>query len=307
VKWQKISNLFSPDKNYEWMWSHAANPVPYVLDENKGIVRVFFTCRNQLNVSHIAFVDIDFERGLKILSISDRPVVAPGALGLFDDSGTAMGCLVEKGNELFLFYLGWNLKVTVPWLNTIGLAKASNIDSQFVKCSFAPLMDRSNEDPYSISYPIVILDKGIYKMWYGSNLSWGKDQSDMKHVIKYAESADLINWHRTNEIHVDLFHKNEYALSKPWVIKVKDKYLMWYSYRANNNIDTYRIGYAESLDGKAWTRMDNLSGIDVSASGWDSQMICYPSVFNLKNKMYMLYNGNGYGKTGFGLAELIDN
>lgn len=307
MRWKKIGKIFAPDKNHEWMWSHAANPVPYVLDADKGIVRIFFTCRNQHNVSHIAFVDVDFFDNYKILCISEDPVIAPGSLGLFDDSGTAMGYLIEKDAELFLFYLGWNLKVTVPWLNTIGLAKATGIDSKFVKHSLAPLMDRSNEDPYSISYPSILYDNGIYKMWYGSNLSWGKDQSEMKHVIKYAESPDLVNWHRTNEIHVDLLHKNEYALSKPWVVKTENKYRMWYSYRASNNIDTYRIGYAESLDGRKWTRVDDLSGIDVSQSGWDSQMVCYPSVFSLKNKTYMLYNGNDYGKTGFGLAELIDN
>jgi len=31
-------------------------------------------------------------------------------------------------------------------------------------------------------------------------------------------------------------------------------------------------------------------------------MIEYPYVFYHKEKRYMLYNGNGFGKTGFGLA-----
>jgi hypothetical protein len=33
-------------------------------------------------------------------------------------------------------------------------------------------------------------------------------------------------------------------------------------------------------------------------------MICYPAVFELNGNTYMLYNGNGYGKTGFGIAIL---
>ncbi len=33
-------------------------------------------------------------------------------------------------------------------------------------------------------------------------------------------------------------------------------------------------------------------------------MICYPFIFDHKGKRYMLYNGNDYGKTGFGLAVL---
>jgi hypothetical protein len=73
---------------------------------------------------------------------------------------------------------------------------------------------------------------------------------------------------------------------------------MWYSYRG----ESYRTGYAESQDGINWQRKDEEAGIDVSPSGWDSEMIAYAHVFNHRGKRYMLYNGNGYGKTGIGLA-----
>jgi len=75
---------------------------------------------------------------------------------------------------------------------------------------------------------------------------------------------------------------------------------MWYSYKGTET--TYRIGYAESGDGISWERMDEKVGIDVSQSGWDSEMIEYSFVFNHKGLKYMLYNGNGYGKNGIGLA-----
>jgi hypothetical protein len=76
---------------------------------------------------------------------------------------------------------------------------------------------------------------------------------------------------------------------------------MWYSIRFGK---TYRIGYAESTDGVDWQRKDNQVGIDVSDAGWDSEMIEYPCVFDHAGERYMLYNGNGFGKTGFGLAIL---
>jgi hypothetical protein len=44
------------------------------------------------------------------------------------------------------------------------------------------------------------------------------------------------------------------------------------------------------------------TGIDVSDDGWDSEMIEYPFVFKHDGLRYMLYNGNGYGRSGFGLA-----
>ena len=64
----------------------------------------------------------------------------------------------------------------------------------------------------------------------------------------------------------------------------------------------YRIGYAFSDDLINWTRDDEHAGIDVSADGWDSEMQCYPSVFACDRKTYLLYNGNEFGRLGFGLA-----
>jgi hypothetical protein len=302
MQWVKLTRIFAPDQNYDWMYSHAANPFAIHLIDD--IFRVYFTCRDINNRSYIGFVDIDFSNSFRVINISDNPVVSPGELGMFDDSGTAMGYYLKVGAKSFLYYLGWNLKVTVPWLNTIGLAIFNEEKKCFEKYSRAPLIDRSNEDPFSISYPSVLYDNGIYKMWYGSNLSWGSTQDQMEHVIKYAESNNAIDWKRNDKVVVGLQYKNEYAISKPFVLKTESGFEMWYSFRGNGSIMTYRIGYAISYDGINWTRRDKEAGIDVSKTGWDSEMICYPFIMNHKNQKFMIYNGNGYGKTGFGIAVL---
>ena len=302
MHWEKIGNIFTPDNNFYWMISHAANPFAEPI--KYGLYRIYFTCRDSKNRSHIGSVDIDFDNNFKIEAISDTPIIAPGEIGAFDDSGVAMGYLIEINGEKMLYYLGWNLKVTVPWLNTIGLAVLNNTTNSFQKVSRAPLLDRSDEDPFSISYPSILKDKGIYKMWYGSNIKWGKDQSEMNHVIKYAESKDGIKWNRNYKVALGLVYENEYALSKPFVLKENGVYKMWYSYRGRGIIPTYRIGYAESNDGFEWCRKDDEVGINVSKNSWDSDMISYPFIFDHRNHRFMLYNGNGYGKTGFGLAKL---
>src|SRR6185312_12704523 len=244
MQWIKLHTIFRPDNNYPWMVSHAANPFAEHL--SGSIYRVYFTCRNVENQSHIAYVDVDADNNFKVVAIADKPLLSPGEPGMFDDSGTAMGYLLNVNGKKHLYYLGWNLKVTVPWINTIGLAIWNESKQVFEKYSRAPIMDRSNEDPFTISYPSILNDNGKYRMWYGSNLRWGKTQDTMQHVIKYAESTDGINWKRSNDIHINLEHPNEYALSKPFVLKTNGLYQMWYSYRANGNISTYRIGYAES-------------------------------------------------------------
>ena len=78
---------------------------------------------------------------------------------------------------------------------------------------------------------------------------------------------------------------------------------MWFSYRSGSG-KKYRIGYATSKLGEEWELRLEEVGIDVSADGWDSEMIEYPFVFDHGGIRYMLYNGNGNGRTGFGIARL---
>ena len=61
----------------------------------------------------------------------------------------------------------------------------------------------------------------------------------------------------------------------------------------------------KSVDGLTWIRLDSKVGINISTKGWDSEMIEYPFIFDHKGDRYMFYNGNGYGRTGIGLAKLI--
>lgn len=298
MNWRKLGQIFAPYNNFPWMISHAANTVAEHIRDD--IFRVYFSCRDSQNRAYIAYADIDINLPFKVIALADKPLLTPGITGAFDDSGVSLSCIVTVSHKKFLYYLGWNLGVTVPWRNSIGLAVYNESKKEFERYSTAPLLDRNDVDPFSISYPFVIPDEGIYRMWYGSNLKWGKEQEDMAHIIKYAESKDGIIWKRDGKIALNLENENEYAISRPYVIKEKNVYRMWYSFRGKS----YRIGYAESADGFNWKRMDAKAGIDVSQSGWDSEMICYPFLFEHKGKRYMLYNGNGYGNTGFGLAVL---
>jgi len=298
MRWRKLGRVFEPRDHAAWMRSHAANPVA----EHRGaeVFRIYFSSRDERNRSSIAWVEIDLRRPLEVLRVAEQPVLAPGPAGAFDDSGTSMGCLIRQpdGTRL-LYYVGWNLGVTVPWRNSIGLAVSAAAGATFRKHSRAPILDRHDVDPYSLSYPSVLAEDGSWTMWYGSNLAWSASQVDMSHVIKRAESADGIAWRRDGATVVGL-RDHEIALSRPCVLKDAGRYRMWYAFRG----ERYRIGYAESEDGRRWTRLDERAGIDVSASGWDSESIEYPHVFDHAGRRYLLYNGNGYGKTGFGLAVL---
>lgn len=298
MHWRKLGLVFCPAGEFPWMRSHAANPVAEVLDSTR--CRVYFSARDEANRSSIAWLELDLRRPTVVDRLCEAPALGPGRIGAFDDSGASMGWLVADGNRRLLYYLGWNLGVTVPWRNSIGLAVSEAPGAPFVRFSEAPVMDRSAEDPFSISYPCVLKDGPLWRMWYGSNLNWGAQQADMNHLLKYAESDDGIHWRRDGRPAVPFADPGEYAMSKPCVIREGGRFRMWYSFRGAS----YRIGYAESRDGRLFQRRDAEAGITPSAQGWDSDSVEYPCVFDAAGSRYMLYNGNGYGRTGFGIAVL---
>ena len=64
------------------------------------------------------------------------------------------------------------------------------------------------------------------------------------------------------------------------------------------------MGYAWSDDLLNWTRDDTDLWEKSARGGWDSDMQCYPHAFEVCGKYYLLYNGNEFGRYGFGLAEI---
>jgi len=237
-----------------------------------------------------------------IRRVSEKPVIGLGPLGAFDDSGVSTSCIVNYQEKKYHYYVGWTLGVTVPFYFYVGLAISIDGGETFRRISPAPILERNDVDPYLTASPCVLVEDGRWRMWYVSGTGWELKDNRPRHYyhIKYAESSDGIHWNREGIVCIDYQSENEYAIARPCVIKEGGIYKMWYSYRG----DSYRIGYAESTDGIKWARKDEDSGIDVSESGWDSEMIEYPFVFDHNDGRYMFYNGNGYGKTGIGLAVL---
>ena len=297
-QWRKLGLVFAPDGRVPWMLTHAANPVAEHLADDR--FRIYFSSRDAGNRSSVAFVEIDLRDPATILRHADAPVLAPGDPATFDDAGVSIGCMLTVGSRRYLYYMGWHLMTSVPWQNTIGLAISDGLDHPFRRVSTHPVVPISDADPHSLSYPWVHYESGRFRMWYGSSTEWGPRTSDMRHVIKYAESSDGIVWEASGRVAIDADEPGEYALSRPCVVKDADRYRMWFCSRGSS----YRIRYAESKDGLVWTRKPGWNGLDVSPDGWDSEMIEYPSVFDHRGRRYLLYTGNGYGRTGFGLAVL---
>jgi predicted GH43/DUF377 family glycosyl hydrolase len=308
MRWVKKGLIFTVQGQYEWMAHHAAAPVADKV--NDEVLRIYFAPRDKQGRSHAAFIEVELDNPQNVLYVHDQPVLSPGKLGAFDDSGVVTSCIVNREGKKYLYYAGYNQTVTVPYRNALGVASSDDGGLTFHRISDGPVVDRSPCDPYFIATAFTMFDEDRWKLWYASSTGWSiiSGRPEPQYQIKYAESQDGINWTREGVVCIEYKSEGE-ANVRPYVLKENGLYRMWYCYRGSINYRTdksqsYRIGYAESDNGLRWSRRDEEVGIDRSEEGWDSQMIEYPCLYEHKGRKFMLYNGNGFGETGFGYAIL---
>ena len=311
MKWIKKGLIIGRDIGVNWSKGRAICPIPELISDNK--LRIYFSTLDKQGRSTPIFIETNPETPEKIDFISDEPVLDLGRLGTFDDNGILVSSIVTLENRQYLYYIGWNPKKTVSYSLAIGLAISENV-SKFKKISEGPILDRSIDETIFNTAPCVIYKNGFWQMWYVSCHSWRivNDWPEPFYNVKYAVSNDGINWKRTGIVSINNDEFSE-AVGKPHVYIENGIYKMIYSYRNSMNyrVDkekSYRLGYAESFDGICWKRLDEHVGIKFSDEGWDSIMMEYASSYVFKGKRYLLYNGNGFGETGFGYAIMnLDN
>jgi hypothetical protein len=277
-----------------------AGPSFAVPRPENGTIDVYVTGRDTQNRSRIGVMCLDPEHPTTPLDVRDEPVLDLGELGAFDENGVSYPWIVESDGQEYMYYVGWMPTVLTPFQNHVGLAVRSP-GGVWRRFSRAPLLPRTDDEYLSLGSTSVLREGSLWRMWYTCFRRWGRAGEPKHHyVIKYAESSDGVHWRRPGIVCIDAADTSEYAIGRPSVFRRDGLYHMWYSYRGV----AYRIGYACSEDGITWTRRDDLAAIDVSASGWDSESICYSHVFEWKDTLYMLYCGNQYGRDGLGLAVL---
>lgn len=300
MKWRKGGRIYAPDGTRWWARSYAAFPTVEVLDD---VLRVYFTGLDEHRFGRTGFVELDARDPSRILHESPEPVLDLGDLGAFDDCGATAFSVVRDGATRHLYYQGWQRTERVPYAIFSGLATDDGRGKGFQKHGRTPVLDRTDDDPFLRGAPYVIRQEGAFRMWYVSARRWVADEHGVHYdiAIHHATSADGISWTADATPCVSPEAPGEYAVGRPSVLVDDGLYRMWYAIRSFD--EPYRIGYAESSDGHRWTRRDSIVGIERSGDGWDSEMICYPQVVRVRDRLLMFYNGNQHGATGFGYAE----
>lgn len=299
MRWKKLGRLYVPQPVHPKLVSHAANPLAIFLEGD--LYRVFFDGRDIHNRSSVGFVDLDILK-CKVTYIHNEPVFGYGPENSFYSHGVSIGNMYEVGDERYILFMGWQIPEGRHWQGDIGRLRLKD-DGSIELDRDRPFMGLDGTDQVSLSYPWVIRDRGQYRMWYGSTVTWDTGDGEMLSVINHATSVDGHEWNRQG-LAVPYELGVAQVFSRPTVVADPGGYHMWFSYRSGKPGQKYKIGYAHSLSGEKWELRLNDAGIDTSLSGWDSEMIEYPFVFDHKGQRYMLYNGDGYGRTGFGLAVM---
>jgi hypothetical protein len=318
MKWNKRGLIFDP-RNYNLSNNckeFAQSPQVLVFDE---FVRIYFSTRTKDKdgqyLSYISYVDMDLDLTI-ILNLSKRTVLELGGLGTFDEHGVFPISPLRIKDRILAYTTGWSRRVSVPVETGIGVVESFDNGETFHRLSNGPILSSSLHEPFLVGDALVKNYNNMFYMFYIFGTKWMNKSMDEPETRVYkiglAKSEDGLNWtkNEAKKIISDVLNENE-CQALPTVIKVGNLYHMYFCYRESTNFRKnkergYKLGYAYSYDLENWVRDDSKSGFGSSENQWDSDMKCYPHLFEANKKIFILYNGNEFGRFGFGAAELIE-
>lgn len=312
--WRKLGRVFDPSavRDRPWLKEFAQAPCSLICDD---VVRVYFSCRPPADaagqyVSHSAYVDLDRADLFRVRAVAEAPILPLGETGTFDEFGVYPVSVIRHGDEVRAYYAGWTRCESVPFDTAIGCAVSRDGGKHFQRLGPGPILPYTPDEPFVMSGPKVRVFGGTWYLFYIAGRSWKMHAGRAEPVyrIRMATSPDGLSWTKAGQDLIPPRIEADEAQASPDVFFADGRYHMHFCYRYSTDYRGhergYRIGYAWSDDLVTWTRDDGRAGIDVSAEGWDAQMISYPHVFDVGGRTYLAYLGNDVGRGGFGLAVL---
>ena len=258
-------------KNKRLIYNKQAQlPTPWIRDDS---IVVFYSWRKN-NISHIGKLKFDFDFNL----IEENPfILGPGNDGNFDDSGVMPSCVLShEGN--YLFYTGWHLRKSVPYSQAIGVCSLKD-DETAIRLFEGPILSQNKYAPTLVNSGFAYAENNKINMIYCAGTHWHKNKPC--YHLRQAEAEKNFNFHDVKPI---LKTSQDDAISR---CVIHHNTLYFSKKEPDTNYQIYSFN----------------KKVEISHDSWDNQMKCYPYVFSVKNKTYMMYNGNNYGDSGIGLLE----
>ena len=305
MKWLKHGVVWTPSGSRWWARTHATSPTPIWLDGDT--LRVYVQCRDADGVGRVGYVDLDPTDPRRVIRESEAPVLDIGEPGTFDDNGVFQTTVLRvPDGRLFMYYVGFELCRRIRYRLLAGLAISDDDGETFERIQTTPILERGPGEEHFRCAPWVAMDGGRFRMWYVAGGSWEQigDKRLPVYDLRYIESADGMHWPSHGRVVLPVNLADEHGFGRPVVRQGQDGYRMIYSIRRRDPAG-YRMGFATSPDGLQWQRHDHMIGLDVSDTGWDADSVEFGVDVDAAGKTWLLYDGNDFGGTGFGIAELI--
>jgi len=200
-------------------------------------------------------------------------ILGLGERGCFDEHGVMPSSIIIE-NVVYLFYTGWYVAKN-SYTHSIGIAVSQN-GKTFSRLFSHPILARNEKIPYMANSPFVFKTKDGYAMIFGNGTGWCGTKP--LYSLMKATSTNLTN----NWQILDWVQFEEGGIYSRCFVENNDIYYSYYNVHGNSNYKIYKNG---------------ILLLDTGVT-WDQEMTAYPFIY--KNALF--YNGNGYGKTGIGIA-----
>lgn len=306
MKCTRLGNIFDGKK---YGIEYTKSPQAIEFDD---FVRVYFSdCKKDGDklISYVCYAD--FSKDFKTVLDVQKQILPDGDLGCFDEHGIFPFSPFRDKDRIIAYTSGWSRRQSVSVDTGIGLVYSDDNGKTFYRPGQGPVLTSSLHEPFLVVDGFVQKYHETYHMWYIYGTEWKVfkegEAPDRIYKIGHATSSDGIDWKREGrQIIPDIIEYESQAL--PSVLYYNNYYHMVFCYRnsydfRNNPANSYRLGYAVSHDLINWERCDEACFAGQRAD-WESDMNCYPNIFTVEGKPYILYNGNGFGRTGFGIVEV---
>ncbi len=306
IHWSKLGRVYCASGERPWMASHGYCPTPFLLESGKH-ARVLCAFLDNERIGRCGYVDVDAEHPDRVVAVSERPALDIGQPGTFDEHGvTPLSVVRLADGRLRLYYAGWQRGVGVRYFLFTGVSESQDDGESFVRVSEAPILDRADGELHVRSSGLVLADGAGWQMWYAGGSGWHEADGEARprYALRHLRSPDGLEWPVSGVVCLEP-REDELGFGRPCILSRDGVLSMWYGRRSLSG--AYELGYATSNDGLSWDRRDDEAHLPRGPGGtWDAEMVGLSSLLQTPHGIYLFYNGNGYGATGFGVAVAED-
>jgi hypothetical protein len=305
MEWQKLGQVWRSSDCLSWGIGGTLTPTPFLMGD--GVIRVYCGIRDGKGVARIGFFDVLENRPNKVINFSSHPILDIGVPGAFDDNGMLLGDLIRVGDEVRMYYVGFQLAIKTKFLAFGGVAISKDNGNSFKRYTNAPIIDRDSSGLFIRAiHGILKTNDSKFQAWFSEGAGWEiiNQKPYPQYSIATISSPDGLTFPPDKGTKIEIERAGEYRIGRSRVFSFnKDDHIMTFTYGKANG--EYASGYASSSDLKDWVRRDDW-GLNPGPDEFDSFHLAYPALIKTTDGTILcFYNGNDMGIGGIGVAKLI--